>query len=232
MNIFSRMFKVGQSEAHSLVDKIEDPIKMTEQGIRDLKKDLSETMQALAQVKAQAIGMERDKNRLLSQGQDWEKKAMLLLQKAESGAMPIEQAESLAKEALVKKEDAMRKAGEAKTNSEAQNAMVGKLTTQVEKLKRMISDHENELITLKARAKTAGAMKKINKQLSTVDSSSTVNMLERMKQKVDEDESLAQAYGELEGITGKLEDQIDSALGESDSSGDLLLADLKAKLNK
>ena len=38
MGIFSRLFKVGQAEAHAMVDKLEDPIKITEQGIRDLKK--------------------------------------------------------------------------------------------------------------------------------------------------------------------------------------------------
>ena len=40
MNLFKRLFKLGQSEAHSAMDKLEDPIKMTEQGIRDMKKDL------------------------------------------------------------------------------------------------------------------------------------------------------------------------------------------------
>ncbi len=40
MGIFGRIFNVGKAEAHAIVDKLEDPIKMTEQGIRDLKKDL------------------------------------------------------------------------------------------------------------------------------------------------------------------------------------------------
>ena len=47
MNIFKRLFKIGQAEANSAVDKLEDPIKMTEQGIRDLKKDLSAALQAI-----------------------------------------------------------------------------------------------------------------------------------------------------------------------------------------
>ena len=29
MGIFSRMFKVGQAQAHAVVDKLEDPIKLT-----------------------------------------------------------------------------------------------------------------------------------------------------------------------------------------------------------
>ena len=55
MNIFRRLFKIGSAEANSLVDKLEDPIKMTEQGIRDLKNDLGSALQALAEVKALAI---------------------------------------------------------------------------------------------------------------------------------------------------------------------------------
>ena len=34
------------------MDKLEDPIKMTEQGIRDMKKDLESSLKALAEVKA------------------------------------------------------------------------------------------------------------------------------------------------------------------------------------
>ena len=50
--IFQRLFKTGEAEAHALVDKLEDPIKMSEQAIRDLKKDLQESLKALAEVKA------------------------------------------------------------------------------------------------------------------------------------------------------------------------------------
>ena len=39
MSIFQRLFSVGKSEVNAAIDKFEDPIRMTEQGIRDLKKD-------------------------------------------------------------------------------------------------------------------------------------------------------------------------------------------------
>ena len=52
IRVFKRMFKVAQSEAHAAVDRLEDPIKMTEQGIRDLRKDLEASMKNLAEVKA------------------------------------------------------------------------------------------------------------------------------------------------------------------------------------
>ena len=45
MSIFKRIFKIGQAETHSIIDRLEDPIKLTEQGIRDLKKDLDDIHQ-------------------------------------------------------------------------------------------------------------------------------------------------------------------------------------------
>lgn len=231
MGIFSRLFKVGQAETHSLINKLEDPIKMTEQGIRDLKDNLTKSMESVAQVKAMAIGMERDCNRYTQEAEEWEKKAMLLVSKMQNGSLTAEQAEPLAKDALLKKEDAMKRAAEAKVNAGKQNEMVGKLTTQIESLKRKISDAETELKTLRARAKTAEATKKINKQLSNIDTSSTLSMLERMKEKVDSEEALAEAYGDVNNIGGNLEADIDKVLEGSSSQGDDLLAQLKEKMN-
>lgn len=50
-----RLFRIGIAEANSAIDKLEDPVKMTEQGIKDLKSDLNKSLQALAEVKASAI---------------------------------------------------------------------------------------------------------------------------------------------------------------------------------
>lgn len=230
MSLFKRLFKIGQAEAHNVVDKLEDPIKMSEQAIRDLKGNLSQAMQAFAEVKAQAIKMERDKNLYSERSVEWERKAVLLLQRAENGQMAPEEAEKLAKEALLQKEDSVKKSTEASINLEKQNEMINKLQGQIEKLKRTIQQQENDLITLKARAKTAESMKKVNKQLSGIDADSTIAMLERMKQKVEADETLAQAYAEMEGINEGLNTKIDKALESTDLQGDLLLEDLKNKL--
>lgn len=232
MSLFKRLFKIGQAEAHNVVDKLEDPIKMSEQAIRDLKGNLSQAMQAFAEVKAQAIKMERDKNLYSERSVEWERKAVLLLQRAEHGQMATEEAEKLAKEALLQKEDSVKKSTEASINLEKQNEMINKLQGQIEKLKRTIQQQENDLITLKARAKTAESMKKVNKQLSGIDADSTIAMLERMKQKVEADETLAQAYAEMEGINEGLNTKIDKALESTDLQGDLLLEDLKNKLKK
>ena len=71
MNIFKRIFKMGEAEAHSAVDKLENPIKMTEQGIRDLKKDLDKSLHALAEVKAMAIRSKNDVQTFQNKAKDY-----------------------------------------------------------------------------------------------------------------------------------------------------------------
>ena len=201
--IFQRIFKVAQSEAHSAVEKLEDPIKMTEQGIRDLKKDLHASMTSLAQVKALAIRMRKDSEDQKKLAGDYERKAMLLLQQMQNGKLDGAQAERLATEALTKKEEAAQKSATLQTEHEQQQKMADQLQIKVEKVKQTVSRYENELITLKARARTAQSMRKINQQLTGVDSSGTVAMLEKMKNKVAEEESLAEAYGDIGEIGGQ-----------------------------
>ncbi len=78
MSLFQRVFGIGKAEAHSALDKIEDPVKMTEQGIRDLRSDLEKSVNALAAVKANAIQARRRLNDQRRRAQDYVKKASYL----------------------------------------------------------------------------------------------------------------------------------------------------------
>ncbi len=231
MSLFKRFFRVSQAEAHALVDKFEDPIKMTEQGIRDLKKDLQASMTGLAEVKAIAVRTRREADNHKKLTVDYERKAMMLLQKMQSGEMDQADAERLATQALNKKEqsaaDAMRLAQEAERHEQ----MAGQLQANVNKIKSGVNTYENDLVTLKARAKTAAATKKINQQLARVDSSGTIAMLEKMKSKVEEDEALALAYGEMADLDKSVDDEINAALKSGNTvSASVHLLELKKKM--
>ena len=229
--IFQRLFKLGQSETHAIIDKFEDPIKMTEQGIRDLKKDLQASMQSLAQVKALAIRMNKDADNNKRLAADYERKAMLLLQKMQNGDLEQAEAERLATEALSRKDEAAQKSLRSQQEGEAQSNMASDLQSKVEKLRSTVQSYENDLITLKARARTASATKKINAQLSRVDSSGTMAMLEKMKAKVEEDESLAAAYGSMLDAESSVDDEINKALTTGGTTGASdKLAELKSKM--
>ena len=64
--------------------------------------------------------------------------------------------------------------------------------------------------------------------MAKMDSNSTISMLERMKEKVEEDEALALAYGEMAAGSKSAIDDIDNALGSSSVDKDL--EDLKKEL--
>ncbi|MDW7692777.1 PspA/IM30 family protein [Flammeovirgaceae bacterium SG7u.111] len=233
--MFKRLFGVASAEVNSAIDKIEDPIKMTEQGIRDLKKDLNESLKSLAVVKAEAIRSRKELENAKLQAKDYEGKAMLLLQKAESGAITPDEADRLATQALSRKEQAMTQATTTQKLVQTQEANVSKMEQNVQRLKTQIGNWENELKTLKARHKVSEATTKLNKQLANIDSSSTLGMLERMKEKVDQQEALAESYGEMADTTKSIDEEIDQALlgdgGSSAAPGSSdALAALKAKL--
>lgn len=232
MNVFRRLFKIGEAEAHSAIEKLEDPIKLTEQGIRDLKKDLDAGLHALAEVKALAI---RTKNDIVShnnKAKDYEGKAMLLLKKAQTGGLDPNEADRLASEALVKKEEELSHVARLTSDQEKLDKNLAQLEQNVKKIRSSISHYENELKTLKARVKVSTATKKLNKQMAQIDSSGTVSMLERMKEKVEQEEALAESYGEIANESKTVDDEINKALegGESQARAADDLAALKAKL--
>jgi len=231
LGMFKRFFKVAQSEAHAALDKIEDPIKMAEQGIRDLKKDLNNSLKNLAEVKAMTIRLKREQEEKKQTAADYERKAMLLLEKGQKGDIASEDADRLAGEALTKKEGLTKHAVKISQDLINQEKMVAQMEANINRLKSQINTWANEMTTLKARAKVAQSTKRLNKQLAKVDSDGTIAMLEKMKDKVNEDEALAESYGEIAMVETNVDNEINKALGgESSSSSSDSLAELKKKM--
>lgn len=164
MGIFARLFKVGQLEANAAIDKLEDPIKMTEQGIRDLKNDLNQSLNGLAEVKAMAIRANNDMAKYKDQADNYEHKAMLLLQKAERGEIAPAEADRLASEALQKKAECEEQYQRSAKDKEQFDKSVAQIEVKTRQLRSSISSYENELKTLKARDKVNKATTNLNKQ--------------------------------------------------------------------
>jgi len=233
MGLFSRIFSIGSAEAHSALDKLEDPIKMTEQGIREMKGELQKSLEGLAEIKALVIRSRNEAKTEANKAKEYESKAMQLLTKADAGQIDVADAERLATEALKKKEHYTTQAELAQKAVDKYDGSVKQLESSVSKLKSEISSWENELKTLKARIKVSSAQKNINKHMANIDSSSTIGMLERMKDKVAKEEALAESYGEIAESNKSLDDEMDDVLGASKSeSVQSDLDRLRAKINK
>ncbi|MBO4244859.1 MAG: PspA/IM30 family protein [Bacteroidales bacterium] len=234
MGFFKRLFRIGQAEVNNTLDGFEDPIKMTEQGIREMEQDLDKSIKALAEVKASCVRSKNELDKAKQSATDYENKAMMLLKRAEQGAMSGDEADRLATMALQKKSETVQGIPTLQANYDKYCAAVAKLEDSVKKLRANISKWKNEAKMLKARAKVSEATANVNKQLAGIDSTDTIAMLERMKEKVDQQEALAESYLDIANAETGADAEIDSALestgGSIEASSEL--AALKARMSE
>ncbi len=229
-NFIKRLFRIGKAEANAAVDKLERPITMTKQGIRDLKQDMDESLKSLAEVKATAIRSKREANNHKEAAEDYKKKAKALLQMALDGRKDEADANRLAAEAMARREESLKLYQLALTNQNKFEGLVSKMETKIRTLKSQVAKWENELKTLEARDKVSKATGKLNKQLANIDSSSTLSMLEKMKERVEEQEALSDAYGEMADEGKSIDEEIDAALSDTTLTSSAALDDLRREM--
>ena len=230
-NLFQRILKFIQSNAHAFLNKYEDPIKLSEQAIRDLKKSYDESLKGLAEIKSVIITTKRNMKNYLSVAKDYTRKANMLQRNAQNNLISQEEADRLSLEALTKKKNALDEYNKLEENLKNYEAMAGKMQSKVSDLKMQIQKYESELTTLKARYKVANSTKKINQQLAKIGPDSATAMLEDMKTRVDEEEALAGAYDEMIYLESDIDKEIDKAIGTSyDSDVHNELSAIKNKL--
>lgn len=229
-----RLFKVGEAEANAAIDKLENPIRMIEQGIRDLREDLNKGLKSLAEVKAMAIKAENEQKERQKVALEYEQKAVLLLKKANSGNLDANEADRLAGEALLKKQTAEQQIQTLDGTANQYKQMAAKIESNNKQLKAKIESYESELNTLRARVQVAKSTKDFNQKMAGLDSNDTLRMLERMKDKINKEEALAQSYGEIADSNTSVDDQINKALEGATVNPQVTdsLAALKAKLSQ
>ncbi|CAN2041022.1 phage shock protein A [Candidatus Magnetomoraceae bacterium gMMP-15] len=234
MTVLKRLSNVVRAEAHALIDKLEDPIKIMELGIIDLKKDLKKSMDNLAKVKAIAIKIRNDADKAKKLAEDYEKKALNVLKKTQNKELNEQEADRLATESLIKKEEVENNAARLAQDSEKHDQLSKQFQASVNNIKSKISKYEKDLEILKAKSGTAVSGKKVNEQLAElteINSSNTIEMIEKMKAKVEQDELLAQAYEDIVNADKSVDNEINTAL-ESDlmTTASQSLLELKKKL--
>jgi phage shock protein A len=230
MNILQRIIRIGKAHSHALINDLESPIIMGEQGIRELKDQLQQSIQGLATVKALAIRRKNEAQQHLEKSSEYEQKAMLLIKKAMHGNMDSTESDRLAKEALKRKE--LEESTSRQVNQEAEQLEmeVAKLQVHIQALKANIAKWESELKTLNARLQISQATKDINLKMTGMDSEGTVDMLKRMKEKVEHEEALANAYGDIVSQSTSVDEEIGKALNTEEETAEVALQKLKDQL--
>ncbi|TXI87311.1 MAG: PspA/IM30 family protein [Chryseobacterium sp.] len=232
MNIFKRLLTIGKAEIHSVIDSFEDPINLTEQGIREMKEQLGKSIEALAQLKALAIRKKNEAETEEQTAKDYYNKAIVIVQKAEKGEVETADADRLAKEALKKQTSSLENATALQKEHEKLFADCEKLQGNINHLKSSITKWENELKTLKARVQVSEATKDINQKMTQMDTGSAVSMLEKLKDRVVQQEALAEAYSDLSKSGKSIDEEIDAMVNSNDTKAEEALNRLKETLKK
>ncbi len=218
MNLFQRFFKVIQSFLHGFLNHIQNPILMAEQAIRDLKKDYDTSMRNLAEIKALSIESKEKISQNTEMAKDYEKKALILLQKAQNGEIEQEKADRLASEALKKKQEAIEEIKKQTLNVRNYDSMSEKLETKIAGLKEQIENWEGQVKTLKARHKVAVTTQQINQKMLSKSDNNAQALLENLKETVNKEEALATAYDEMNTIETDIDKEINEAIGSQYSN--------------
>jgi phage shock protein A len=224
MGILDRIRTVLKANINALISKAEDPEKMLNQLIMDMNEQLLEAKKQVAMAIADEKKLERQALENRTQGEDWEKKAMLAVKAGK---------DDLAKEALVRKQEYDGYAASFQKEFDSQHAAVEQLKDALRQLQAKIEEASRKKNLLVARAKRAEAQKQIQQTMGSLSANSSFDTFDRMAQKVDQVEAEAEALKEIGAVTAdqKLEDKF-KELESSDQSSDKLLEDLKAKMGQ
>lgn len=221
MGIFGRIGTLLKANINDLVSKAEDPEKILNQLILDMKEQLIAAKKEVAVSIADEKRLKKQLDNELHVAREWEKKAMMAVRAGR---------DDLAKEALSRKQEHDQLASEYKAHWEAQKAAADKLRDSLRQLNAKIEEAKRRKNLLIARQKRAEAQKTITETMAGLNDTSAFDAFERMSEKIEQIEAEAEASAELaEGFTGdNLASQFDNL--EADHGADEALAALKAKM--
>jgi phage shock protein A len=201
-----------------MIEKAEDPIKMTDQYIRDMQDDLSDAEKAVA---AQIALEKRFK-------QQYEEQAALVQKRTEQAHTAAQaQNTDLARRALEEKRAAEVKRDEFKASFDQNKASADNLRAKLEEMRKELTQMKDKRETLVARFNAAKAQTQINKAMSGFGSDTASAGLKRMEEKMLQAEAQAEASNDMSSAKGKSLDDEFAALDKDKVVDDELAALMK-----
>ena len=213
MGLFDRVSRVVRSNLNAIVSGAEDPEKILNQTIEDMREDLVELRQATAKAIASEMSMKRKYEQAQANADEWQRKAQIALKR---------NAEDLARQALMRKKGFSETATALNQQLARQTEQANVLRNNLTKLESKIAEAKTKKDMLIARARSAKASQQINEVMGRVNTTSAFSAFERMEEKVDalEAESAAVAnlagdsletqFAALESGTGAIDDELEA----------------------
>ncbi|MDH6371651.1 phage shock protein A [Paenibacillus sp. PastF-3] len=200
MSIFKRLRDLTMSNVNAIIDKAEDPIKMTDQYIRDMTEDLEDAEKAVA---AQ-IAIEKKFKQLYE-----EQEALVNKRTQQAHAAAQAGNVDLARRALEEKKAAEAKLVEYKASFDQNKASADNLRGKLDEMRKQLTQMKNKRETLVARYNAAKAQTEINKAMSGFSSDSASAGLKRMEDKMLQAEAQAEASNEMSSGNKSLDDEFE-----------------------
>lgn len=221
MSILSRFKDIMSANINALLDKCEDPAKMIDQYLRQLKEDLAEVKQETAAVMAEEKRTKRlvdDNAAEIAKYTDLAKKALTAGNEGDAKVFITKKQELEAHQADLEKTYAL-----AHANAEKMREMHDKLTGDIQEL-------EQRRLNVKAKMSVAKTQDKLNKINDSMKSAAgSMEAFERMEAKadrlLDEANSMAELNEEPKDSAEEIAKKYDK-----NSSVDDELAKMKAEL--
>jgi len=224
MGIFQKLSLLIRSNLNDLIARAENPEKMLEQVIIDMREQQTKAKQEVALAIAEERKLKAQVEAEAKQSQEWERRAMLALQQGR---------EDLARQALMRQQEYAERARSLHETWQRQAADTEKVKDALRQLQVKIEEAQRKKNLLIAKQKRAQAQRRIHETMAGLSDTSAFETFERMAQKIEHTERLALAAAEVsEELSGDPLEKQFKALEASSGSEDVeyRLLEMKQKM--
>ena len=193
MGIFSKLSTVIKSNINDLISRAENPEKMLNQIILDMRDQLAKAKREVASAIADERKLKSQLDTEVKQARDWQHRAMLAVKEGR---------DDLAKQALLRQQEHTERAQVLQQTWEAQSAETEKLKGSLRQLNDKIEEAKRKRNLLIAKQKRAQAQRRIHETMSGLSDTSAFEAFNRMADKIEEEERRSIAHAEVNAELG------------------------------
>ena len=193
MSIFTKFSTMIKSNINDLISRAEDPEKMLNQIIIDMRDQLAKAKREVAAAIADERKLKAQLDDEVKQSRDWEHRAMLAVKEGR---------DDLAKQALIRQQEHAERARVIQQTWQAQAGETEKLKGSLRQLNDKIEEAKRKRNLLIAKQKRAQAQRRIHETMSGLSDTSAFEAFNRMSDKIEDEERKTSAYSEVTEALG------------------------------
>ncbi|UCC27000.1 MAG: PspA/IM30 family protein [Gemmatimonadales bacterium] len=189
MGIFTKLSTLIKSNINDLINRAENPEKMLNQIILDMRDQLAKAKREVAAAIADERKLRSQLDDEVKQAKEWEQRAMLAVKEGR---------DDLAKQALVRHQEHAERAAAIDQTWRAQAQETEKLKASLRQLNEKIDEAKRKRNLLIAKQKRAQAQRRIHETMSGLSDTSAFEAFNRMADKIEESERRSLAAAEVD----------------------------------